>query len=338
MRLLRARGIESEAQIPFGSLLELIRPALPLLGKIPGAPGGRAGERAGPAAGLGPANGSRSGAATLSLLAAYAEDAPVAVVIDDAHWLDGSSAQALLFAFRRLVADPIAVLIAVREGEPSLLDGADLPTLRLGGLTSDEAAKLVLGLTPEAAARLYGATAGNPLALLELGPDAHDLALAPEGAPVLVPATDRRGVPAPGQARSTTPPGRRWSWPQPVTAGDLTDPRARGGPPRHGPIRAGRRGIRGAGDAGHRPGGIPPSAGPLGHLRRRASRPEARRTPGARRRPARPGRRTAAPGIWPRRRPGLTRPRRPPWSRPGPAAATAARTRPPRPRTNGPDG
>ena len=55
----------------------------------------------------------------------------MAVLVDDAHWLDGSSAQALLFAFRRLVADPIAVLIAVRDGEPSLLDGADLPTLRL---------------------------------------------------------------------------------------------------------------------------------------------------------------------------------------------------------------
>ena len=188
MRLLRARGIESEAQIPFASLLELLRPALPMLGKIPG-PQAAAMESA---LALRPGSGHERfavGAATLSLLAAYAEDAPVAVVIDDAHWLDGSSAQALLFAFRRLVADPIAVLIAVRDGEPSLLDGADLPTLRLGGLTSDEAAMLVLGLAPEAAARLYGATAGNPLALLELAPDAHDLALAPEGAPVLVPAT-----------------------------------------------------------------------------------------------------------------------------------------------------
>ena len=188
MRLLQARGIESEAQIPFASLLELIRPALPMLGKIPG-PQAAAMESA---LALRPGSGHERfavGAATLSLLAAYAEDAPVAVVIDDAHWLDGSSAQALLFAFRRLVADPIAVLIAVRDGEPSLLDGADLPTLRLGGLTSDEAAMLVLGLAPEAAARLYGATAGNPLALLELASDAHDLALAPEGAPVLVPAT-----------------------------------------------------------------------------------------------------------------------------------------------------
>ncbi len=191
MRLLRARGIESEAQIPFGSLLELVRPALAMLGKIPG-PQAAAMESA---LALRPGPGHERfavGAATLSLLAAYAEDAPVAVVIDDAHWLDGSSAQALLFAFRRLVADPIAVLIAVRDGEPSLLDGADLPTLRLDGLSTDEAARLVGGLAPQAAIRLYGATAGNPLALLELAPEARDLALAPEGAPVLVSATISR--------------------------------------------------------------------------------------------------------------------------------------------------
>ena len=196
MRLLRARGIESEAQIPFGSLLELIRPALPLLGKIP-TPQAAAMESA---LALRPGTGQERfavGAATLSLLAAYAEDAPVAVLIDDAHWLDGSSAQALLFAFRRLVADPIAVLIAVREGETSLLDGADLPTVRVGGLSSEEATALVHGLAPgglapEAITRLYGATGGNPLALLELAPDADDLALAPEGAPVLVSATITR--------------------------------------------------------------------------------------------------------------------------------------------------
>jgi hypothetical protein len=56
-----------------------------------------------------------------------------AVLVDDAHWLDGSSADALLFAFRRLVADPVAVVLAMRQGEPSLLDGADLPGLRLHG-------------------------------------------------------------------------------------------------------------------------------------------------------------------------------------------------------------
>ena len=187
MRVLRARGIESEAQIPFGSLLELLRPALGVLDKIP-EPQAVALEGA-----LALRRGTAQerfavGAATLSVLAAYAEQAPVAVLVDDAQWLDVSSAQALLFAFRRLVADPIAVFIAVREGEPSLLDGADLPALQIGGLTSDEAAQLMPGLTAETAALLHRATAGNPLALLELAADPGDLALAPEGAPVLVSA------------------------------------------------------------------------------------------------------------------------------------------------------
>jgi predicted ATPase len=191
MQLLRARGIESEAQIPFGSLLELIRPALVLLDKIP-QPQAVALEGA---LALRPGSAQDRfalGAATLSLLAAYAEQAPVAVLVDDAQWLDGSSAQALLFAFRRLVADPIAVLVAVREGEPSLLDGAGLPTLRIGGLTSDEAASLMPEVPPETARRLHRATAGNPLALLELASSAPDLELAPERAPVPVPASISR--------------------------------------------------------------------------------------------------------------------------------------------------
>jgi DNA-binding CsgD family transcriptional regulator len=187
MQLLRARGIESEAQIPFGSLFELIRPALMMLEKIP-EPQAAALEGA---LALRPGTADDRfavGAATLSVLAAYSEQAPVAVLVDDAQWLDGASAQALLFAFRRLMADPVAVFIACREGEPSLLDGAGLPTLPVAGLTSGEAARLVPGLAPEVALRLHQAAAGNPLAMLELAADADDLALAPEGAPVLVSA------------------------------------------------------------------------------------------------------------------------------------------------------
>jgi DNA-binding CsgD family transcriptional regulator len=187
MRVLRARGIESEAQIPFASLLELLRPALTMVDRIP-APQAMALEAA---LALRPGRAQERfavGAATLSVLAAYGEDGPVVLLVDDAHWLDGPSAEALLFAIRRLVADPIAVLIATREGDPSLLIGADLPTRRLGGLSSDEAVPLLAGLTPRAAERLHRATAGNPLALIELASDAHDLELAPDGAPVLVSA------------------------------------------------------------------------------------------------------------------------------------------------------
>src|ERR1700760_660025 len=187
MQVLRARGVESEAQIPFASLLELLRPAVPMLERIPRpqavALEGAFALRPGPAQ-----DRFAVGAATLSLLAAYAEQAPVAVLLDDVHWLDDSSAQALLFAFRRFVADPIAVLLAARDDQPSVLYDADLPTIRVGGLTSDEAAALLGGLAPALTGRLHVATAGNPLALLELADDAGELVFAPEGAPVLVSA------------------------------------------------------------------------------------------------------------------------------------------------------
>jgi DNA-binding CsgD family transcriptional regulator len=173
MKVLRARGVQSEAHIPFAGLFELLRPALPRIDAIPGPQ----------AAALGSALALRPGstvdrfavgAATLSLLAEYAESAPVAVLVDDAQWLDGSSADAMLFAFRRLFADPVAVVLTVREGESSLLDGADLPTLQLRGLDRAAAADLLRKqadgpLGQDLADRLHRETGGNPLALLELG-------------------------------------------------------------------------------------------------------------------------------------------------------------------------
>ncbi len=190
MRILRCRGIESEAVIPFAGLAELLRPALGVLDKIP-AP--QADALAGALA-LAPA-GARDrfavGAATLSLLCASAEERPLAVLVDDAHWLDRSSAETLLFAARRLLADPIALVLTVREGEPSLLDGADLRTLRLAGLDRSDAAELLAraGVSGDCRERLYSATAGNPLALLELAPEAAQLLGLPSGAPTPISAS-----------------------------------------------------------------------------------------------------------------------------------------------------
>jgi DNA-binding CsgD family transcriptional regulator len=176
MNILRARGIQSEAQIPFAGLFELLRPALASLTRIP-QPQAAALEGA---LALRPARAEDRfaiGAATLSLLAAYAEQSPLLVTVDDAHWLDGSSANALLFAARRLVADPVLVLLAVREGEPSLLDDADLPRLHLDGLDRAASTELLRRRTPGRAEnkvtkpladRLHRETGGNPLALLEL--------------------------------------------------------------------------------------------------------------------------------------------------------------------------
>jgi DNA-binding CsgD family transcriptional regulator len=176
MNVLRARGVQSEAKIPFAGLFELLRPALAALGRIPG-PQAAALEGA---LALRPARGEDRfaiGAATLSLLAAYAEQSPLLLVIDDAHWLDGSSANAVLFAARRLAADPVAVVLAVRGGEPSLLDSADLPTLRLAGLDLAASGELLRQRATEPGQhrgadritdRLHHETGGNPLALLEL--------------------------------------------------------------------------------------------------------------------------------------------------------------------------
>ena len=187
LRVLRARGIDSEAHVPFAGLLELLRPALGLIDAIPGP---QAAALEGALALRPGAVGERFavGAATLSLLAAHAEASPTLVLVDDAHSLDRSSAEALLFALRRLLAEPLAAILSVRGGEPSLLDGADLPTLHVSGLDPDAAATLVGPVGRGVGERLYRATAGNPLALLELRAEAAQLAGPPIDMPVSVPA------------------------------------------------------------------------------------------------------------------------------------------------------
>jgi DNA-binding CsgD family transcriptional regulator len=189
MSVLRVRGIESEARIPFAGLLELLRPALGALKRL-STPQRAALESAlalRPAAAY---DRFAIGAATLNLLAAYAENAPVAAVIDDAHWLDGSSADALRFAIRRLMADPIAFVIAVRDGEASFVDDTQLRTLHLGGLDHEAAAALV---GEEAVDRLYTATNGNPLALLELAREAARLSDLPINAPLPIEGSVAQG-------------------------------------------------------------------------------------------------------------------------------------------------
>ena len=92
MPAVRAIGIESEAELPFAGLHQLVRPALDRLGALPGP------QSAALAAAFGlaqTADGPTSagdrflvGVGALSLLA---EIAPVLCLIDDAHWLDRAS-------------------------------------------------------------------------------------------------------------------------------------------------------------------------------------------------------------------------------------------------------
>ncbi|QNE18489.1 AAA family ATPase [Kribbella qitaiheensis] len=190
LRVLRARGTEAEREIPFGGLLQLLRPAIGELDRIP------APQREALAAALALSSGAAAdrfavGAATLSLICRYAESAPVAILVDDAQWLDRPSAEALLFAARRLLADPIVLLIAARAGEAHPLAEADLPRLELTGIDLPAAQQIVAtngGLPVDLVAQLHRRVAGNPLALLELVNDPEQLQRLPPGVPVPVPA------------------------------------------------------------------------------------------------------------------------------------------------------
>src|SRR4051794_7184569 len=172
MRVLTARGVESESQLAFAGLHQLLAPILEHLIDIPPPQ----------AAALGAALGLREGrqserflvfAGCLSLLAAAAEQAPLLCVIDDAHWLDAASSDALLFVARRVRAEGIVVLMSARESEGGYLDARGLPSLTLGGLDEDAAAALLeqragLRAAADVRERLIEQTGGNALALLEL--------------------------------------------------------------------------------------------------------------------------------------------------------------------------
>jgi hypothetical protein len=112
------------------------------------------------------------GLATLNLLAGATEDAPLICLIDDLRWADGPSAQALLFAGRRLSAESVLMLFAVRNDPADWFETPGIPQLTLGPLSDSEARQVVAtrggGLTEAAGQRLIGQAGGNPLALLEL--------------------------------------------------------------------------------------------------------------------------------------------------------------------------
>ena len=109
-------------------------------------------------------------AATLGLLAAAAESEPLLVVVDDLPWLDRESADALLFAARRLRHDRVTFLLTRRSDAGSGPAVEDFERQPLAGLSSGDAARLLgRDFAPMVADQLTLQTAGNPLALLECG-------------------------------------------------------------------------------------------------------------------------------------------------------------------------
>jgi DNA-binding CsgD family transcriptional regulator len=176
IRIAEAAGVESEADLPFAALGEIAEPFLEHLAELP-EPQAQA---IGAALALAPppaAPGDRLAifAGFLGLLRSAAASQPLLILVDDAHWLDSSSAECLGYVARRLENAPIALLAAARtDQERATLDGRVPDELPVAGLDTASA----LALLRSSAADLAGPVAeamvevavGNPLALLELPP------------------------------------------------------------------------------------------------------------------------------------------------------------------------
>ena len=172
LQILRTAGVETESQLPFAAVHNLLLPVRDHSDSIP--------ERQKTALlsafGVGPGAAEDRfliSLAVLSILAETAEAAPLLCLVDDAQWLDGPSADALTFTARRVHAEGIIVLFAARDDPAKPFVAQGLPELRLSGLDRGSASTVLTERAgvPVAATvceRLVADTLGNPLALAEL--------------------------------------------------------------------------------------------------------------------------------------------------------------------------
>ncbi|MEL7974627.1 AAA family ATPase [Isoptericola sp. F-RaC21] len=177
----RAVGVEADIELAYAGLQQLCAPFLGEAGRLPDPQRDALAVAFGTATGEPPAR-FLVGLAVLTLLTRASEARPVLVVVDDAQWLDQSSLLTLEFVARRLLAEPVALVAAVRdpEGQGAL---AGLVELRVEGLDPQSAGRLLDSavdgrLDDPVRARLVAETHGNPLALLELYRGRHAAELA----------------------------------------------------------------------------------------------------------------------------------------------------------------
>src|SRR3954468_87603 len=170
-RVAQIAGVESEMELPFAGLHQLCAPMLGRLDALPEP------QQVALRVALGLESGDAPdrflvALAALSLLAEVATERPLLCLVDDAQWLDVASRQVIGFVARRLLAESVALVLAVREptGEREFVG---LPELALGGLPTEDARALLATAIParlddRVRDRLLAETRGNPLAILEL--------------------------------------------------------------------------------------------------------------------------------------------------------------------------
>ena len=168
-RVVRAGGVEGEMELAFAALQQLCAPILELSVRLPDPQREALSVAFGLSAGR-PPDPFLVGLAVLGLVSEAAEEQPLLCLVDDAQWLDGSSARALAFVARRLLADRIAFVFADREPGDVL---AGFPQINVGPLGHRDARALLESVLPgrlddRVVERIVVETRGNPLALLEL--------------------------------------------------------------------------------------------------------------------------------------------------------------------------
>jgi hypothetical protein len=173
MQLARVTGVESEMDLSFAAIHQLLLQFPDGIARLPAPQRDALGTAFGRVAGP-PPDRFLVGLATLTLLTDAAAERPVLCVIDDAQWLDRVSVEVLGFVARRLFADRVGMLFAVREEDriPAVLEG--LSQLRITGLPADVADALLAQsagqpLEERVSQRIVAETGGNPLALVEFG-------------------------------------------------------------------------------------------------------------------------------------------------------------------------
>ncbi len=171
IRCTTVAGVESDTELAFAGLQQLCAPLMEHVGELPEPQRQALNVAFGLGVGATPDR-FLVGLAVLSLMSAAADTQPLLCVIDDAQWLDQVSLQTLGFVARRLLAEPLALVFAVRDdGNGEVLNG--LPEMAIGGLTDGAARELLDSVVPgrideRVRDRIIAETRGIPLALLEV--------------------------------------------------------------------------------------------------------------------------------------------------------------------------
>ena len=171
MRVLRASGVDFEAEMTFSALHQMLYPLRRDADRLAGHHRDVLDRIFGVAPGPSPDPLAVS-TAVLALLGEVTVERPLLMIADDVAWIDRASATALGFVVRRIGDDPVTFLAAARTGTEGLWLQLRLPVREIGPLTARSAAELLdarwPGLAPTVRRRLIAEAGGNPLALREL--------------------------------------------------------------------------------------------------------------------------------------------------------------------------